>query len=71
MIYRLSICSVDGHESYEFFGSLADAKRKRAELVREYGYERDELEIDHEPTPKGKKYMLALLGFWASHADNG
>ena len=72
MIYRLSIWrDSDEHESYEFFGSLADARRRCAELVRDYGYDRDNLEIDHEPTPKGKKQMLALLGYWASHADNG
>jgi hypothetical protein len=72
MIYRLSIWRDSAeHDSYEFFSSLAAAKRRCAELIREDGYERDELEIDHRPTPKGKKQVLDLLYYWASHADNG
>jgi hypothetical protein len=71
MIYRLSIRrDCDEHEGYELFSSITAAKRRRAELVRD-GYERDNLEIDSAPTPKGKRQMISLLNFWASHPDNG
>ena len=72
MIYRLSILrDSTEHEAYEFYSSLAAAKRKRAELVREYGYDLEDLEIDCMPTPRTKKHILWLLNYWASHADNG
>ena len=71
MIYRLSIWrNNEEHIRYEFFGSLADVKRRCAELVRDYGYDRKMIVVDHcKPTPKGKKQMLALLNEWASHSD--
>ena len=71
MIYKLHISSMeDASEGYEYFGSMAAAKRRRAELVRE-GYDRANLDISCSPTPKSKRQVLSLLNLWASHPDNG
>ena len=72
MIYRLSILrNSTEHEAYEFYSSLAAAKRRRAELLSDSECEHDDFEIDCEPPPRRKKQILWLLNYWASHADNG
>jgi len=72
MIYRLTIwVNNEEHWSYEFFGSLADAKRRYDELIDEG---KDPKLIDYDdrkPTPKNKQQILALLNEWASHSENG
>ena len=75
MIYRIEFYSqVNCSMGFAYCGSKKDVAKVKRKFLSEYDKdERADIEarVEAHPTPKNKAEMLYLLGWWATHNDNG
>jgi len=71
--YRVSLVETDqGHQGYVWFASKDEAERKQREWMKDHkDDDAASADIELVMIPSTKRAMLAWLGTYAAHEDNG
>lgn len=72
MIYRLEFYSqADCSLGFAYCGSAKQVRAASRQFKADHEGEEVETRLESSPTPKTKSEVIALLGRWGSHNDNG